>query len=69
MQIPSLGRKGPQEEGMATHSSILTWRMPWMEKPSKLQSMGSQSWTPLSDLTTLIRHKYLLIPKFFSENT
>ena len=31
------------EEGMATHSSILVWRIPWTEKPSRLQSTGSQS--------------------------
>ena len=30
------------EEGMATHSSILTWRIPWMEDPGRLQSTGSQ---------------------------
>ena len=37
----SLGRKDPLEE-MATHSSILAWRIPWMEEPGGLQSMGSQ---------------------------
>ena len=43
-------RKIPLEEGMATHSSILAWRVPWTEKPGGLQSMGSQkSWTRLSD--------------------
>ena len=36
---------------MATHSSILTWKTPWMEKPGGLQSMESQSQTRLSDLT------------------
>ena len=35
----------PLEKGMATHSSILTWRIPWTEEPSGLQSMGSQSQT------------------------
>ena len=34
---------------MATHSSILAWRIPWTEEPGGLQSMGSQSWTRLSD--------------------
>ena len=34
---------------MATHSSTLTWKIPWMEEPGRLQSMGSQSWTQLSD--------------------
>ena len=35
--------KIPLEEGMATHSSILAWRIPWTEEPGRLQSMGSQS--------------------------
>ena len=38
--IPGLGRA--LEEGMATHSSILAWKIPWTEDPGKLQSMGSQ---------------------------
>ena len=38
--IPGLGRS-PGEE-IATHSSILAWRIPWIEKPGRLQSMGSQ---------------------------
>ena len=38
------------EEEMATHSSILVWRIPWTEEPGRLQSMESQkSWTQLSD--------------------
>ena len=37
-----LGREDPLEEGMATHSSILAWRIPWTEEPGGLQSMGSQ---------------------------
>ena len=37
-----LGRKDPLEKEMATHSSILAWRIPWMEKPSRLQSTGLQ---------------------------
>ena len=36
----SLGREDPLEEGMATHSSILAWRIPWTEEPDGLQSMG-----------------------------
>ena len=39
--VLSLGWEDPLEEGMATHSSILTWRIPWTEEPGKLQSMGS----------------------------
>ena len=40
--VQSLGRKDPLEKGMATHSSILAWRIPWTEEPRGLQSMGSQ---------------------------
>ena len=40
--VPSLGQEDPLEEEMATHSSILAWRIPWTEKPGGLQSMGSQ---------------------------
>ena len=42
MRIPPLGQKGPLEEGMATHSNILAWRIPWTEEPEGLQSMGPQ---------------------------
>ena len=41
-QVPSLGEEDPLEEGMATHSSILAWRIPWTEEPGGLQSMMSQ---------------------------
>ena len=41
-QVQSLGQEDPLEKGMATHSSILTWRIPWTEEPGRLQSMGSQ---------------------------
>ena len=37
-----LGQEDPLEEGMATHSSILTWRIPWTEEPGGLQATGSQ---------------------------
>ena len=40
--VRSLGREDPLEEGMATLSSILAWRIPWTEEPGRLQSMGSQ---------------------------
>ena len=42
MRVRSLGREDPLEEGMATHSSILAWKIPWTEEPNGLQSMGSQ---------------------------
>ena len=38
----SILREGPLEKGMATHSSILAWKIPWTEEPGRLQSMGSQ---------------------------
>ena len=41
-QVQSLGREDPLEEGMATHSSILAWRIPWTEEPDRLESIGSQ---------------------------
>ena len=41
-RVWSLGREDPLEEGIATHSSILAWRIPWTEEPGKLQSMGLQ---------------------------
>ena len=40
--IQSLGWEDPLERGMATHSSILAWRIPWTEEPGGVQSMGSQ---------------------------
>ena len=41
-QVQSLGREDPLEKEMVTHSSILAWKIPWMEEPGRLQSMGSQ---------------------------
>ena len=40
--VRSLGWEDPLEKEMATHSSILVWRIPWREEPGRLQSMGSQ---------------------------
>ena len=40
--VQSLGQDDPLEEEMATHSSILAWRIPWTEEPGRLQSLGSQ---------------------------
>ena len=41
-QVRSLGWEDPLEKGMATHSSILAWRIPWTEEPDRLQYMGLQ---------------------------
>ena len=48
---------------MATHSSVLAWRIPWAEKPGGLQSMGSQE----SDMTSRLNH-HLVLPKRYTEN-
>ena len=50
-RVQFLGREDPLEKEMATHSSILAWKIPWTEEPGRLQSMGSQSRTQLSDFT------------------
>ena len=49
-QVQSLDEEDPLEKGMATHSSILAWRIPWTEEPAGLQCVGSQKGlTQLSD--------------------
>ena len=40
--VPFMGQEDILEKGMATHSSILAWRIPWTEEPGRLQSLGSQ---------------------------
>ena len=42
-QVRSLGWEDPLEKEMATHCSTLVWKIPWMEEPGRLQSMGSQT--------------------------
>ena len=50
--VPSIGREDPLEKDMATHSSILAWRIPWTEEPGRLQSIGwqivGQDWSDLA---------------------
>ena len=41
-QVQSLDQEDPLEKGMAAHSSVLAWRIPWAEEPGEPQSMGSQ---------------------------
>ena len=50
-QVQSLCREDLLEKKMATHSSILAWKIPWMEEHGRLQSMGLQSQTRLSEFT------------------
>ena len=42
--VRSPGQKDPMEKGLATHSSILAWKIPWTEEPGWLQSMGLKKW-------------------------
>ena len=54
--VGSLGREDPLEEGTATHSSILSWRIPWIEESGRLQPMRvTQSQTRLKQLSMLTR--------------
>ena len=50
-QTGSLGLEVPLQEEMATHSSILAWKMPWTEKPGRLQSMGLKESDSTEQLT------------------
>ena len=57
MWVQSLGQDDLLEEGMATHSSILAWRIPWTEEPGGLQSIGSQkSWKSSTTTLSLALH-------------
>ena len=56
--VQSLGWEDPLEKGMATHSSILAWRIPWTEEPGRLQSIGSQrAGHDRKRLSTIIKKK------------
>ena len=50
-RVQSMGQEQPLEKRMATHSSILAWRIPWTEEPGQLQSTDCKSQTRLIDLT------------------
>ena len=58
-QSPGLGR--PLEKGMATHSNILAWRIPWTEEPGRPQSVVLQSWTHWETNTHTYTHTYTWI--------
>ena len=57
-RIPSLGQEEPLEKEMATHSSILAWKIPWTEEPGGLKSMG----------VTRIVHNLVTIPPLVGES-
>jgi len=52
-QVQSLGQEDPLEKGMATHSNILAWKIPWTEKPDGLQSIVSKELDTTKRLSTL----------------
>ena len=56
-QVQSLGQEDPLQKEMATHSSILAWRIPWIEEPSGPQAMGHKE----SDTTERLVHTYILL--------
>jgi len=58
-RVRSLGGEDPLEKEMATHSSTLAWKIPWMEEPCRLQSMGvAKSQTRLSNFTFTFQKHY-----------
>ena len=65
---PGFSRENPLEEGMATHSSILAWRIPWIEDPGGLQSMWSQragqDWATRTFMQTSRSDYSSLVPQF-----
>ena len=63
-QIRSLGWEDPLEKEMATHSSILAWRIPWTEEPGRLQSVGCKE----SDMTEQLTHTYVVKISSFSSS-
>ena len=70
-QVWSLGQEDPLEKGMANHSSILVWRIPWTEEPRGLQSLGSQrvrhDW--VTDTFTFKEYLYPLSEKALGRST
>ena len=68
-QVWSLGQEDPLEKGMATHSSILAWRIPWVEDPGRLQSVGLQrvrlDWA--TNTTSSVSTKYLVLSNIVYE--
>ena len=58
MRVPSLGQEDPLEKEMATHSSILAWRIPWTEEPGGLQSRGGRKEWIITEHTHTQLHKH-----------
>ena len=73
-RVRSLGREDPLEKEMATHSSTLAWKIPWMEEPGRLQSVGSQrvghDWATSPYLTSeKIRHNWATFTSLQTANS
>ena len=66
--IAGLGWEDPLEKGMATHSSILAWKIPWTEEPGGLQSMGSQRDKTERLILSLSTYKVLYLFKIHQAN-
>ena len=64
MWVRSLDQEDPLEKGMATHSNILAWRIPWTEEPGRQQSMGSQSMGKTEELTLSLFHRFCYLLSF-----
>ena len=62
-QVQSLGQEGPREKGMATHSSILAWKIPWTEEPGGLQSIGLQGVGNNSQVTVTLSKSVNILGK------
>ena len=73
MQVWSLGQEDPLDKGMATHSSILSWRIPWSEEPGALQSMELQrvrhDWATNTHTPSWQAHINKLFQKLFKFDT
>ena len=64
--VRSLGQEDPLEKEMATHSSTLAWKIPWMDEPGRLQSMGSHSQIKLSNFTLTYALYYISVAYFIT---
>ena len=60
-----LGWEDTLEKGTVTHSTILAWRIPWTEEPGRLQSMGSQSWTWLTNFHSCFPNSLIMFFDYF----
>ena len=69
MQVRSQDGEDPLNEGMATHSSILSWEIPWTEQPGRLQPMGSQRVRHDRVTNTAVMNQYWCIRIFFISNS